>query len=478
MEKIIFQYTSEPAQYIPATSGADQGLDIPDRFLADQPAELPAASELDVIRHFTNLSRLNYGVDAGFYPLGSCTMKYNPKINESIADLPGLAGTHPYQDEDHLQGALEIMYKLEEFLKTVSGFNAVTLQPAAGAHGEITGILLIKACHRAQKQDKQRRIILIPDTAHGTNPATAALAGYEVREVKSDSQGNIDLADLRAQLSPAVAGLMLTNPNTLGLFEKNILEVSRLVHEQGALLYGDGANFNALLGLVKPADLGFDVMHFNLHKTFSTPHGGGGPGAGAVGVTEKLAPFLPVPVVRRKDEKYYFDYRLRQSIGKVKSFYGNFLIVVRAYAYFLALGETGIKRIGREAILNANYMQSKLQAAYELPYRRACMHEFVITPRAEWHTSTLDIAKRIIDYGYHPPTIYFPLIVHEAMMIEPTETETKDTLDGFIEAMLKIAQEAQQHPELLQAAPVNSPVGRLDEARAGRQLILKYEKAR
>ncbi len=478
MEKSIFAYQSEPTEYIKSgDSGAIEAL-IPERFLQRQEPDLPQATEQDVIRHFSRLAGLNYSVDTGFYPLGSCTMKYNPKINEAVADLPGLAGVHPYQDEKSIQGVLELAYGLEQFLLAVSGFQGLTLQPAAGAHGEITGILLIKAYHRLASKKEKRRIILVPDTAHGTNPATAALAGYEVRQVKSDEAGDIDLADLKQNLSPEVAALMLTNPNTLGLFEKNILQVSKMVHEAGALLYGDGANFNALLGLVKPADLGFDVMHFNLHKTFSTPHGGGGPGAGAVGVVEKLIPFLPVPLVKKKGEKFYFDYKVKHSIGKVRSFYGNFLIAVRAYAYFLALGEEGIKKVGRQSILNANYLLRKLKDVYEWPYRRSCMHEFVITPKTGWQVNTLDIAKRIIDYGYHPPTIYFPLIVHEAMMIEPTETETKNTLDEFSAALLSIAQEAQTTPELLKKAPVNSPVGRLDEARAARQLILKYEKAR
>ncbi|MDD5491926.1 MAG: aminomethyl-transferring glycine dehydrogenase subunit GcvPB [bacterium] len=475
---MIFEYHSQPADYVPAVDPAVAGKYIPAEFLGQGEVVLPRACEQDVIRHFTALSKLNFSVDDGFYPLGSCTMKYNPKVNEAVADFEGLAGIHPYTPEECVQGALELIYELEGFLKEVSGFAGMTLQPAAGAHGEITGILLIKAYHQKQPAGQKRTVILVPDTAHGTNPATASLAGYQVRQVKSDAQGNIDLADLRQNLGHDVAALMLTNPNTLGLFEKNILEVSRLVHDHGALLYGDGANFNALLGLVKPAELGFDVMHFNLHKTFSTPHGGGGPGAGAVGTIKELIPFLPVPRIRKDGKVFSWDYLPQDSIGKVRSFYGNFLIAVRAYAYFLALGAEGISRVGRQAILNANYLMHLLEKFYPVPYPRSCMHEFVMTPRHEWSVSTLDIAKRIIDYGFHPPTIYFPLIVHEAMMIEPTETETKETMDNFAKALIQIATEAAQTPELLKKAPQTSPVGRIDEARASRQLILKYEKRR
>ncbi len=478
MEKVIFEYQSQPTTYVPAADPAAAKKYIPAGFLGKEDLSLPQASEQDVIRHFTALSKLNFGVDNGFYPLGSCTMKYNPKVNEAVADLDGLAGIHPYAPEESVQGALKLIYELEVFLKEVSGFAGMTLQPAAGAHGEITGILLIRAYHQQRNPEQKRTVILVPDTAHGTNPASAALAGYQVRQVKSDSQGDIDLEDLRKNLRPDVAALMLTNPNTLGLFEKNILEVSELVHKNDSLLYGDGANFNALLGLVKPAELGLDVMHFNLHKTFSTPHGGGGPGAGAVGTIKELVPFLPVPQVKAKGENYFWDYQQEHSIGKIRSFYGNFLIAVRAYAYFLALGAEGIAKVGRQAVLNANYLMHKLEKFYAVPYPRTCMHEFVLTPQPDWAVSALDIAKRIIDYGFHPPTIYFPLIVHEAMMIEPTETETKETMDAFVKALELIAAEAAQKPELLKKAPQTSPVGRIDEARAGRQLILKYEKGR
>ncbi|MBI5554725.1 MAG: aminomethyl-transferring glycine dehydrogenase subunit GcvPB [Elusimicrobia bacterium] len=476
LEKVIFEYHSQPAAYVPVTKLAVANKYIPAEFLGSVELDLPQASEQDVIRHFTALSKLNFSVDSGFYPLGSCTMKYNPKVNEAVADFDGLAGAHPYAPEESVQGALELLYELEIFLKEVSGFQGLTLQPAAGAHGESTGILLIKAYHRHKQPAQKRTIILVPDTAHGTNPATAALAGYQVRQVQSDNQGNIDLAELKKNLNANVAALMLTNPNTLGLFERNILAVSRLVHENGALLYGDGANFNALLGLVKPAELGFDVMHFNLHKTFSAPHGGGGPGAGAVGCSKELTPFLPVPRVRKNREIFTLDYQPKNSIGKIRSFYGNFLTAVRAYAYFLALGAEGIAKVGRQAILNANYLRQRLEKIYHVPYSRTCMHEFVLTPQPDWAVNTLDIAKRIIDYGFHPPTIYFPLIVHEAMMIEPTETETKETMDTFAAALVKIAQEAAQKPEILKRAPQTSPVGRIDEAQANRQLILKYEK--
>jgi glycine dehydrogenase subunit 2 len=478
LEKVIFEYHSRSADYVPVTEMAAAGKYIPSEFLSSEELALPQASEQDVVRHFTALSTLNFSVDNGFYPLGSCTMKYNPKVNETVADFDGLAGIHPYIPEECVQGALELIYELEIFLQEVSGFKGMTLQPAAGAHGEITGVLLIKAYHQQHHPEQKRTVILIPDTAHGTNPATAALTGYQVRQVKSDSRGDLDLEDLQKNLGPDVAALMLTNPNTLGLFENNILEVSRLIHQNGALLYGDGANFNALLGLVKPAELGFDVMHFNLHKTFSTPHGGGGPGAGAVGTIKELIPFLPVPQVRKKGKNFTWDYRQKDSIGKIRSFYGNFLIMVRAYAYFLALGAEGIAKIGRQAILNANYLMHKLEKFYQVPYHRTCMHEFVMIPHQDWAVSTLDVAKRIIDYGFHPPTIYFPLIVHEAMMIEPTETETKNTMDAFVAALAQIAAEAAQNPELLKKAPHTSPVGRIDEAKAGRQLILKYEKGR
>ncbi len=478
MEKVIFEYHSQSTSYVPAADPQAAKKHIPVEYLGVEEVILPQVSEQDVIRHFTALSKLNFGVDNGFYPLGSCTMKYNPKINETVADFDGLAGIHPYAPEECVQGALQLVYELEGFLKEVSGFAGMTLQPAAGAHGEITGVLLIKAYHQQNHPEQKRTVILVPDTAHGTNPATAALAGYQVRQVKSDDQGDIDLDDLQRNLGPDIAALMLTNPNTLGLFEKNILEVSRQVHKSGALLYGDGANFNALLGLIKPAELGFDVMHFNLHKTFSTPHGGGGPGAGAVGTIKELTPFLPVPQVIKKGKKYFWKHQQANSIGKVRSFYGNFLIAVRAYAYFFALGAEGIARVGRQAVLNANYLKHKLENYYPVPYGRTCMHEFVMTPHHDWAVSTLDIAKRIIDYGFHPPTIYFPLIVHEAMMIEPTETETKETMDTFVNALGQIAAEAVQNPELLKKAPLTSPVGRIDEARAGRQLILKYEKGR
>lgn len=475
-ERELFSYSSETTDYLSAVE-MDQDISslLPHEFLQEKEPELPRICEQDVVRHFTNLSHLNFSVDNGFYPLGSCTMKYNPKVNEHLANLEGFSCVHPLVEEEMAQGALQVLYELEECLKKVSGFSAFTLQPAAGAHGETTGILLIKAYHNFYHPQEKRTIVLVPDTAHGTNPATAALAGFAVREVKSDARGNIDIEDLRRNLSKEVAGLMLTNPNTLGLFEQNILEVSALVHSAGALLYGDGANFNALLGIVKPAGLGFDLMHFNLHKTFATPHGGGGPGAGAVGVIKEISQFLPAPLVRKKRKKYFWDWHRPHSIGRVRSFYSNFLVGVKAYAYFLLLGEEGVRKIGTQAVLNANYLLHKLKDFYGWPYQRVCMHEFVIVPKSSWPVSTIDIAKRIIDYGYHPPTVYFPLIVHEAIMIEPTETESKQTLDEFSQTMKKIAEEAQNQPELLKAAPVYSPVTRVDEARANRQLVLRVK---
>jgi len=418
-------------------------------------------------------------------------MKYNPKVNEDACRLPGFTQTHPYQPAETVQGNLRLMYQLQVFLQELSGFKAVSLQPAAGAHGEFTGILIMRAYHLA-RGDKGRNRILVPDSAHGTNPASTTMSGFEAVQLKSDGRGNVDLDDLRAHLDERVVGMMLTNPNTLGLFDEHLLEVSRLVHEAGGLMYGDGANFNALMGIAKPADLGFDVMHFNLHKTFSTPHGGGGPGSGPVGVTEKLARFLPGPIVEREvdhdlcqclegeehDETCYW-YSLvwpEASIGRVKAFYGNFGVMVRAYTYIRMLGAEGLRRASEDAVLNANYLQARLKTAYPLPYDRTCMHEFVLEGRFSEAPGVraLDISKRLMDYGYHPPTNYFPLIVHEALMIEPTETESKETLDGFVDAMLRIAEEARTQPDLLLNAPHSSPVGRLDEVRAAREPRLRW----
>jgi glycine dehydrogenase subunit 2 len=447
--------------------------------LAREELPLPELSEVDVVRHFVRLSQLNYSVDTGLYPLGSCTMKYNPKMNEDAARLAGFALSHPLQDPETAQGNLVLMYRLQRMLMEIGGFGGVSLQPAAGAHGELAGILIIRAYHR-DRGNKGRNKILIPDSAHGTNPASTAMSGLEVVEIPSDERGNVDLEALRAACDESVAGLMLTNPNTLGLFEEQVLEVAELIHNCGGLVYGDGANMNALLGVVRPADLGIDVLHYNLHKTFSTPHGGGGPGSGPVGVVEHLVDFLPGPIVdivEEGDDEVPPLYGLvmpSKSIGRVKAFHGHFGMMVRAYAYIRMLGEAGLRQVADYAVLNANYLLARMRDTYHVPYDRICMHEFVAEGR--WDDApevhALDIAKRLMDYGFHPPTNYFPLIVHEALMIEPTETESKQTLDAFAEAMIKIAQEARSDPELLKQAPHNTPVGRLDEVTAARQLVL------
>jgi glycine dehydrogenase subunit 2 len=458
----------------------------PDVPLADLPASLtrqdlplPEVSEVDVVRHFTRLSKLNYAIDLGMYPLGSCTMKYNPRINEETARLPGFAFSHPMQPLETVQGNLLLMFELQEWLKEIGGFAGVTLQPAAGAQGELTGVLIMRAYHES-RQDSRRNKILIPDSAHGTNPATSAMTGLKVVELPSDSRGNVNLETLKAQLDDTLAGIMLTNPNTLGLFDENVEEICRLVHQAGGLVYGDGANMNALLGIVRPGNLGIDVMHFNLHKTFSTPHGGGGPGSGPVGVAQALVDFLPGPIaaiVEEGDEEMPPLYGLvtpSMSIGRVKSFNGQFGMMVRAYTYIRMHGPQGLRRISEYAVLNANYLLAKMRHVYYLPYDRVCMHEFVVEGR--WsdapEVQALDISKRMMDYGLHPPTNYFPLIVHDALMIEPTETESKQTLDEFVDVMLKIAEEAHTSPELLKSAPHGTPVGRLDEVKAAKELVL------
>ncbi len=440
---------------------------------------MPELSEMEVVRHFVRLSQYNHGVDIGFYPLGSCTMKYNPKINEDAARMPGFALTHPLQDPDTAQGNLALMYALQEWLKEIGGFASVSLQPAAGAHGELTGILIIRAYHR-DRGDEQRTKILVPDSAHGTNPATTTMSGMEVVEIPSDERGNIDLSELQKLCGDDIAGLMLTNPNTLGLFEEHVKEVVDLIHGCGGLIYGDGANMNALLGIVRPGDLGFDVLHYNLHKTFSTPHGGGGPGSGPVGVSEKLVDFLPGPIVDILDEgddeepPIYGLVKPKKTIGRVKAFLGHFGMHVRAYTYMRMQGKHGLRAVSDHAVLNANYLRVKLNDTYHVPFDRINMHEFVI--QGEFKDApdvhALDISKRLMDFGIHPPTNYFPLIVPEALMIEPTETETKETLDEFIEVMKKIAREAREDPEILHTAPHETPFGRLDEVQAARQLVL------
>jgi glycine dehydrogenase subunit 2 len=451
---------------------------LPEEFLRKD-LNLPEVAEVDVIRHFTNLSQLNHGIDTGFYPLGSCTMKYNPKINEKTGSLPGFINMHPLQHIETAQGSLLLMYLLQEALKEIGGFEGVTLQPAAGAHGELTGVLIICAYHGACGE-KNRNKILIPDSAHGTNPATSAMSGYKVVEIPSDKRGNIDLDALKAECDDTLAALMVTNPNTLGLFDENMEAAIDLVHEAGGLVYGDGANMNALLGIARPGDLGIDVMHFNLHKTFSTPHGGGGPGSGPVGVVEKLVDFLPGPIIDVVDAGSEEEPPLfglvtpPKSIGRVKAFQGHFGVLVRAFTYILMHGLAGLRRISEDAVLNANYLMTFLKDTYKLKYDRTCMHEFVLEGR--WEDApdihALDISKRLMDFGFHPPTNYFPLIVPEALMIEPTETESKETLDAFVEAMQIIAKEAREDPEVLRTAPHKTPFGRLDEVKAARELVL------
>lgn len=487
---------TEPVIYDLSVSGRC-GVSLPDLDVprADLPSgmireelPLPEVGEVDLVRHYTRLSQMNHGVDVGFYPLGSCTMKYNPKVNEETARLPGFARTHPYQHHCTVQGSLRLMYELQEQLKALSGFAAVSLQPAAGAHGEFAGILIMRAYHRSRAEEKRTKI-LIPDSGHGTNPASATMSGYHTVELRSDARGNVDLDDLCAHCDESVVGMMLTNPNTLGLFDEHLQEICDLVHGCGGLMYGDGANFNAMMGIAKPAELGFDVMHFNLHKTFSTPHGGGGPGSGPVGVVDALARFLPGPVVARdkegpcdcnKDAKGAACYHLvmpGSSVGRLKAFYGNFGVMVKAYTYIRMLGAAGLREASEVAVLNANYVQGKLKGVYPLPYDRICMHEFVVEgalPGAPG-IRAVDVCKRLMDYGFHPPTNYFPLIVPEALMIEPTETESKQTLDAFVEAMLGIAGEAVESPELLHDAPHNSPVTRVDEVRAARELKLRWQ---
>ena len=441
-------------------------------------AELPEVSELDIMRHYTALSNRNHGVDTGFYPLGSCTMKYNPKINESVARFPGFANIHPLQDEASVQGAMELMYDLQEHLIEITGMDEVTLQPAAGAHGEWTALMMIRAFHEANG-DTQRTKVIVPDSAHGTNPASATVAGFETITVKSNEEGLVDLEDLRRVVGPDTAALMLTNPNTLGLFEETILELAEIIHGVGGKLYYDGANLNAVMSKARPGDMGFDCVHLNLHKTFTGPHGGGGPGSGPVGVKADLIPFLPSPVLVKENDKYTFDYNRPQTIGRVKPFYGNFGINVRAYTYIRSMGPDGLKAVTEYAVLNANYMMRRLEGHFDLPYNRHCKHEFVLSGRRQKKLGvrTLDMAKRLLDFGYHPPTIYFPLNVEEGMMIEPTETESKETLDAFCDAMIQIAKEVEENPEIVQNAPHTTVINRLDETKAARKPVLRYIKA-
>jgi glycine dehydrogenase subunit 2 len=446
---------------------------IPSHLLRRTPAQLPEVYEVDVIRHYTELSRRNFGVDNGFYPLGSCTMKYNPKINEDTARFPGFAGIHPYQPESTVQGALELMHTLQNDLAALTGMDQVTLQPAAGAHGEWTGLMMIRAYH--ESRGEKRTKVIVPDSSHGTNPASATIAGFETLTIKSNERGHVDLESLSAAVGPDTAALMLTNPSTLGLFEEHIVAIAEIVHAAGGLLYYDGANSNAIMGITRPGDMGFDVVHLNLHKTMSTPHGGGGPGAGPVGVKNKLIPFLPKPVVGlRENGTFFLDYNRPASIGRVKAFYGNFGILVRAYTYIRTYGPEGLRQVSECAVLNANYMMHRLAPYFELPYPGVCKHEFVMSGRGlkKYGVRTLDVAKRLLDFGYHPPTIYFPLNVEECIMIEPTETESKETLDAFIDTLIQIVKEAEEQPDLLLNAPYDTVVRRLDETRAARKPIL------
>ncbi|MBZ0221349.1 MAG: aminomethyl-transferring glycine dehydrogenase subunit GcvPB [Candidatus Methylomirabilis sp.] len=479
-EPLIFEKSSPgrtgigPARSdVPETSPSEA---IPGKFLRKDLDGFPDLSEIDAVRHYTRLSQWNFGVDSGFYPLGSCTMKYNPKINEAACRLPGFSHIHPYQPEELTQGALELMHSLESYLAEITGMAAITLQPSAGAHGELCGLLMMAAYFKSK--GKPRTKIIIPDTAHGTNPASSHLAGFRVVPVKSEGKGVLSVEAVAAVMDEETAGLMLTNPNTIGLFERNIKEIAEIVHSKGGFVYCDGANMNALMGLTRLGELGVDVVQLNLHKTFSTPHGGGGPGSGPVGVGKALEPFLPVPRIKKEGDRYSIDFGRPDTIGRMKSFYGNFSIMVRAYAYIRRMGGEGLKRASIAAILNANYIKERLKGAYHLAFDEPCMHECVFSDRIQLGSgvSTMDIAKRLIDYGYHPPTVYFPLVVPGAIMVEPTETETIETLDRFIDVMKAIAEEAKTNPELLKNAPTRTKTARVDETRAAREPVLRWKK--
>ncbi len=479
IEELIFEKSSAGRRGIsPPTSDVeemDANRAIPPEMLRDDIDGFPEVSELDTVRHYVRLSQLNFSVDTNLYPLGSCTMKYNPKINEDIASLDGFSKLHPYQPDELTQGALQIIFEMEEMLATISGMDAVTLQPAAGAHGELVGMLMAAAYFRNRGEDRKK--VIIPDTAHGTNPASCRLAGFTVVPVRTDASGNISPEAIDSLMDSDTAALMLTNPNTLGLFEKHTREVADMVHDGGGLVYCDGANLNALMGTTRLSDMGVDIVQFNLHKTFSTPHGGGGPGSGPVGVKNELSKYLPKPRVKKDGRRYFLDDDCPYSIGRVKAFHANFGIVVRAYSYVRAMGREGLREASGAAVLNANYLMERLKGHYHLPYDGPCMHECVLTDRyqAEHGVSTLDIAKRLIDYGFHPPTIYFPLVVQGAMMIEPTETESKETLDRFIAAMKRIAQEARENPKVVKTAPHTARIKRLDESKAARHPVLRWK---
>jgi glycine dehydrogenase subunit 2 len=483
-EKLIFELSS-PGRIgysLPPLDVPEKDLEelLPKDKLREKGALLPEVSEVDAVRHFVGLSIMNHHVDKGFYPLGSCTMKYNPKINETLSRLPGFLYLHPHQSPETCQGALQLMFELGEYLKEIGGMDQITLQPSAGAQGELTGLLMIHAYHK--KNGNPRSKVIIPDSAHGTNPASVITAGYTTVQVKSNEKGLVDLEDLERATDEEVAALMLTNPNTLGLFESQILEIARVVHDAGALLYMDGANLNAMMGIARPGDMGFDVVHFNLHKTFSTPHGGGGPGSGPVWVKENLAPFLPVPLVTKRVnkkglEEYYLDSKRPDTIGRMHSFYGNFGVLVKAFCYIRQNGASGLREVSENAVINANYLKESLKDYYYLPYPDHCQHEVVLSGinQKTKGVRTLDIAKRLLDFGMHAPTVYFPLILPEALMIEPTETESKESLDEFVQAMIQIAKEAEENPEAVKSAPQNTPVTRLDEGMAARDLDVRWK---
>ncbi len=472
LEKVDIAY-SLPQSDI-KTDSVESILD--DKFIRKNKAEFPEVAELDLVRHYTELSNKNFGVDSGFYPLGSCTMKYNPKINEKVARIPGFAESHPLQEEGQVQGSLEIVYSLQEELKEITGMDEVTLQPAAGAHGEWTALMIFKAYH-LDNGEGHRDEVIVPDSAHGTNPASASFAGFKAVTVKSNERGEVDIEDLKRVVNENTAAIMLTNPNTLGIFEKNIMEIREIVHEAGGLLYYDGANLNAIMDKVRPGDMGFDAVHLNLHKTFTGPHGGGGPGSGPVGVKKELASYLPKPMVIKDGDTFKYDNDIKNSIGRVKPFYGNFGIYLRAYTYIRTMGAEGLREVSEAAVLNANYIKASLKDHYEIPYEQYCKHEFVLSgsKQKEHGVRTLDMAKRLLDFGVHPPTIYFPLNVEEGMMIEPTETESKETLDYFIDAMIQIAEEAKNDPDKVLEAPHSTIIDRLDETTAARKPVLKFD---
>lgn len=479
-DKLIFEI-SRPGRkgyQLPADNyGKDALAAIPSDLLRKDAPELPEVSELDVVRHYTNLSNKNFGVDTGFYPLGSCTMKYNPKINEELAAMPEFAALHPLQPAETAQGALELYYNLQQALASLSGLEEFTLNPFAGAHGELTGLMVMRQYHMLRGDNKRTKVI-VPDTAHGTNPASAMVSGLEVVEVKSRPNGSIDIEDLKPLLDDSIAGIMMTNPNTVGMFETEIKEIAKLVHEAGGLLYYDGANFNPLLGKVRPGDMGFDIMHINLHKTFSTPHGGGGPGSGPVGVAKHLVDLLPAPrVVKKEDGTFAVVTDGDKSLGSISTFFGNFGVMMKAYAYILTLGRDGIRNVGPMATLNANYIKESLKDLYKLPIEGVCKHEFVFDGLADKSTgvTTLNVAKRLLDFGFHAPTIYFPLLFHESMMIEPTETESKETLDEFIDVMRRVAKEAAEDPDTVKAAPLTTRISHPDETSAAKNPILSYK---